>query len=68
MSIVMEREVTIATDGRIELTAPEALAGVKAHVVIMLDDPKPDRPQMAELLDDYAVSPVGEPWGLGSPQ
>ena len=68
MSIVMEREVTIATDGRIELTAPEALAGVKAHVVIMLEDPKPDRPQLAEMLDGYTVSQLPEPWGLGSTQ
>lgn len=53
MSIVMERDVTISNDGRIELSAPEALAGAKAHVVVMLGDPSPDRPQMAELLDTY---------------
>jgi len=64
MSIVLEREVTIAMDGRIELTAPEALAGVKAHVVVMLDDPKPDRPQLAELLDDYPIGSAVEPVGV----
>jgi hypothetical protein len=68
MSIVMEREVTIATDGRIELTAPQALAGVKAHVVIMLDDPHPDRPQLAEVLDGYALPPLSAPWAAGLPQ
>ncbi len=56
MSIVMERDVTISNDGRIEFTAPEALAGARAHVVVMLGDPEPDRPQMAELLDSYTVS------------
>jgi len=56
MSIVMERDVTISNDGRIEFTAPEALAGARAHVVVMLGDPAPDRPQMAELLDSYTVS------------
>ncbi len=56
MSIVMERDVTISNDGRIEFTAPEALAGARAHVVVMLGDPDPDRPQMAELLDSYTVS------------
>ena len=56
MSIVMEREVTISSDGRIEINAPEALAGAKAHVVVMLGDPSPDRPQLAEMLDGYAVS------------
>jgi hypothetical protein len=66
MSIVMEREVTIAPDGRIELTAPEALAGVRAHVVIMLDDPTPDRPQLAELLDGFALSPMYQPAGAGT--
>lgn len=67
MSIVMEREVTIAPDGRIELTAPEALAGVRAHVVIMLDDPMPDRPQLAELLDGYALSPMVPTIAAGVP-
>ena len=56
MSIVMERDVTISNDGRIEFTAPEELAGARAHVVVMLGDPDPDRPQMAELLDSYTVS------------
>lgn len=56
MSIVMERDITISNDGRIEITAPEALAGARAHVVVMLGDPDPNRPQMAELLDSYAFS------------
>ncbi|MFO0813731.1 MAG: hypothetical protein U0796_10960 [Gemmatales bacterium] len=56
MSIVMERDVTISSDGRIEITAPEALAGARAHVVVMLGDPSPDRPQLAEMLDGYAVA------------
>lgn len=64
MSIVMEREVTISTDGRIEFNAPEALAGAKAHVVVMLGDPAPDRPQMAELLDSYPSS-YSPPYTLG---
>ncbi len=68
MSIVMEREVTIATDGRIELTAPEALAGVKAHIVVMLNDPTPDRPQLAELLDGFSPSSSFEPLGPGVTQ
>ncbi len=64
MSIVMEREVTISNDGRIELSAPEALAGAKAHVVVMLGDPAPDRPQMAELLDSYVDSAAYPPLGV----
>lgn len=68
MSIVMEREVTISNDGRIEFTAPEALAGAKAHVVVMLGDPTPDRPQMAELLDNYSDSSLYPAYTLGVPQ
>lgn len=64
MSIVMERDVTISSDGRIEINAPEALAGAKAHVVVMLGDPSPDRPQLAEMLDGYAVSSFGSPMSL----
>jgi hypothetical protein len=64
MSIVLEHEVTIATDGRIEITAPAELAGIKAHVIVMLDDPKSDRPQLAELLDDYAVALSLQPVGV----
>ena len=64
MSIVMERDVTISPDGRIEINAPEALAGAKAHVVVMLGDPSPDRPQLAELLDGYAVSSFNSPLAL----
>ena len=68
MSIVMEREVTISSDGRIELNAPEALAGAKAHVVVMLGDPTADRPQMAEMLDVYSDSSIYPPLSLGVPQ
>jgi hypothetical protein len=68
MSIVMERDVTISTDGRIELNALEALAGAKAHVVVMLGDPSPDRPQMAELLDNFSDSSIYPPYTLGVPQ
>lgn len=68
MSIVMEREVTISTDGRIELNAPEALAGAKAHVVVMLGDPSPDRPQLAELLDNFSDSSTYPPYSLGVAQ
>ena len=68
MSIVMERDVTISNDGRIEFTAPEALAGVKAHVVVMLGDPSPDRPQMAELLDNYSDSSLFPAYTVSVPQ
>lgn len=68
MSIVLEREVTISTDGRIELTAPEALAGAKAHIVVMLGDPTPDRPQMAELLDNFSDSSIYTPYTQGVSQ
>ena len=44
--------------------SPEALAGAKAHVVVMLGDPAPDRPQMAELLDSYPSS-YSPPYTLG---
>jgi hypothetical protein len=67
MSIVMEREVTISNDGRIEITAPEALAGAKAHIVVMLGDPTPDRPQLAEMLDGYSVSSMPA-YSLGAAQ
>ncbi|MBL8822631.1 MAG: hypothetical protein JNJ77_08600 [Planctomycetia bacterium] len=68
MSIVMEREVTISPDGRIEITAPEALAGAKAHVVVMLGDPSPDRPQLAEMLDGYTVTPYTPDYALSVSQ
>ncbi len=58
MSIVMERDITISNDGRIEITAPEALAGARAHVVVMLGGPDPNRPQMAELLDSQGITPA----------
>jgi hypothetical protein len=64
MSIVMERDVTISSDGRIEINAPEALAGAKAHVVVMLGDPSPDRPQLAEMLDGYAVASFNSPLSM----
>ncbi len=69
MSIVMERDVTISTDGRIELNAPEALAGARAHIVVMLGDPAPDRPQLAEMLDSYTTdSSVYPPYVVGVAQ
>jgi len=68
MSIVMEREVTISNDGRIELQALESLAGAKAHIVVMLGDPSPDRPQMAEQLDNYSDSSLYPAYTLSVPQ
>ena len=67
MSIVMESDVTISNDGRIEITAPEALAGARAHIVVMLGDPDPNRPQLAEMLDAYPATPL-PPYSLGVAQ